>query len=43
MSRPEQQELAAFFGLTDKEVVAEFQELCASGVNTISAELDKTR
>ncbi|MDP1653514.1 MAG: HDOD domain-containing protein [Rhodocyclaceae bacterium] len=43
LPRPEQEELAVFFGLADQEAVAEFLELCVSKVGTISAVLEKTR
>lgn len=43
LSRPGPEGIAAFFGLTDKEVVAGFLALCLSGIDTISAVLEKTR
>lgn len=39
--RPAQEELSVFFGLADKEAVAEFLELSVSRVRTISAVLEK--
>lgn len=38
--RPEQPELAAFFGLPDDNAVAEFLELCLARIKTLGAVLD---
>jgi HD-like signal output (HDOD) protein len=43
LARPEPEDLAAYFGLADKEAVAEFLYLCVSKVRTMSDVLDKPR
>lgn len=39
--RPDQESIAAFFGLADKESVAEFQELCAEKIRAFGEILEK--
>jgi HD-like signal output (HDOD) protein len=41
--RPEPAELTAYFGLADKDAVAEFLYLCVSKVRTMTTVLEKTR